>query len=127
MRPSVSVTTRPQAACANNASASGKWRSVLCIALSWGRPQESADGLRSRARRAYLRAVSIILDDAKRAVTHRAMHVLADRARRDDVFACLQNERRRDVQRQHTAMIREKRDTCKLGGDPRIGPAKAVN
>src|ERR1700761_8059136 len=95
MRPSASVMRSPQAACSYSASAEGSEWSVLCIVLPASCREKAAHGRKARTRRTQVRTMADVIDNVQRAGRHHAMHVIAHRARRDDVVATLQNERGR--------------------------------
>src|SRR6185437_6338852 len=121
MRPFVSATSRPHAACSYNVSADGSGWSVEPIALHAQLSEKGVDCRGTGAGRAQVRTMADVLDHMQRAERHGSLHVFADRAWRDDVLAAVQDQRRRRVPWQDRTMIRKERDAGELSGDLGIG------
>src|SRR3954471_23366511 len=95
IRPLVSATSRPHAACSYKVSADGSGWSAERIALHAQLSEKRVDCRATGAGRAEVRTMADVLDHMQRTERHGPLHVFADRAWRDDVLAALQDQRGR--------------------------------
>jgi hypothetical protein len=90
-----------------------------------GLRQERFDRVRTLGRRAHVRAVADVLDHVQLAVRKMAVQVIADRARRNDIVAALQDQGRYRRFRHVGPVVGQEGGAREVLGDVRIVAAEA--